>query len=294
MVEAIKATKGYTDDFLTANTASDAAMTTAIPLGEATTEEINVALNYVYDNVEERVSHTKANVIFSLIVVIATLLLTSIAAIFIAFVLARAITRPLAKMQAVMEQAGKTGNLDYSEKIKKDILQEAQAKDEIGQSLQSFAGFVDHMVYAGGCLRKVANNDLTIAVNLLSSEDTMGVALKTLVNNLNAAFQNISTAADQVNTGSQQVSDTSIALSQGATEQASSVEELSASMEEISAQTKQNADNANEANSLAETVKANAEQGNGQMQEMLRAMQGINEASSNISKVIKVIDDIAF
>lgn len=294
LIDQIKKRYNYTQDFMALNTASDAAMTTAIPLGEAATEEIRTAINYVYDNVEERVSHTKANVVFSLIVVITTLFLVTITAIFIAFALARAITRPLSKMQVVMEQAGKTGNLNYSEEVKQDILQEAQAKDEIGQSLLAFAGFVDHMVYAGECLGKVASNDLTINFNLLSSEDTMGNALKTLLNNLNYAFHNISSVADQVSTGSQQVSDTSIALSQGATEQASSVEELSASMEEISAQTKQNADNANQANSLTETVKINAEQGNGQMQEMLLAMKEINEASHNISKVIKVIDDIAF
>lgn len=294
LVEAIKKSQAYTNDFLAANAASDAAMTAAIPLGEAATEEISTATSYVYDNVEERVAHTKANAIFSLIVLIAAVFFIIVTAISIAFALARAITRPLAKMQAVMEQAGQTGNLDFSEEVKKDILHEAQAKDEIGQSLLAFAGFVDHMVYAEECLEKVANNDLTIDVNLLGSKDTMGIALKTLVDNLNAAFHQIVSAADQVTTGSQQVSDTSIALSQGATEQASSVEELSASMEEISAQTKRNADNANQANGLAETAKTNAEQGNGQMQEMLRAMQEINEASANISKVIKVIDDIAF
>lgn len=294
LIDVIKKRYEYTEDFLVANTASDAAMTAAIPLGEAATKEIGIAVNYVYDNVGERISHTKANAIFSLIVVIATLFLVTIAAIFTAIALAGAISRPLAKMQSVMEQAGKTGNLDYSEEVKADILSEATAKDEIGQSLLAFAGFVDHMVYVGECLRTVAKNDLSLNVNLLDSEDTMGIALKTLVDNLNAAFHNIASAADQVSTGSEQVSDTSIALSQGATEQASSVEELSASMEEISAQTKLNSDNANEANGLAETAKTNAEQGNGQMQEMLRAMKEINEASASISKVIKVIDDIAF
>ena len=73
-----------------------------------------------------------------------------------------------------------------------------------------------------------------------------------------------------------------------------SIEQLTASIEEIAAQTKLNADNANEANELAETAKENAVQGNGQMKEMLTAMEEINESSSNISKIIKVIDEIAF
>lgn len=130
-------------------------------------------------------------------------------------------------------------------------------------------------------MEKVANNDLTIDVNLLGADDTMGTALKTLVGNLNAAFHYIAAAADQVSTGSRQVSDTSIALSQGTTEQASSVEELSASMEEISAQTRINSDNANHANSLAEMAKTNAEQGNVQMQEMPGAMREIISGRSD-------------
>jgi methyl-accepting chemotaxis protein len=36
------------------------------------------------------------------------------------------------------------------------------------------------------------------------------------------------------------------------------------------------------------------QQGNGQMKEMLKAMEEINVSSANISKIIKVIDDIAF
>ena len=85
-----------------------------------------------------------------------------------------------------------------------------------------------------------------------------------------------------------------VALSQGATEQASSIEELSASIEQVSSQTKTNAENANKANNLAEQAKNYAITGNTQMQGMLKAMDDINESSSNINKIIKVIDDIDF
>jgi methyl-accepting chemotaxis protein len=118
--------------------------------------------------------------------------------------------------------------------------------------------------------------------------------LNTIINTLNELVKNISTATDQVASGAKQVSEGSQNLSHGATEQASSVEQLTASISEISSQTKNNATNANEANSLAKTTKDSAVQGNSQMKEMLTAMNDINESSSNISKIIKVIDDIAF
>lgn len=138
------------------------------------------------------------------------------------------------------------------------------------------------------------NLDVEIAVDTKDEIGNLATAFKKMTENLNDVMSNINTAAEQVASGSKQVSDSSMALSQGATEQASSIEQLTASLEEISAQTRHNADNANEANSIAETAKTNASQGNGQMKEMLKAMDDINDSSANISKIIKVIDEIAF
>lgn len=143
---------------------------------------------------------------------------------------------------------------------------------------------------------KIAEGDLDVYIDI-NTKDEVGIlatAFKKMTDNINEVMTNINSASEQVAAGSKQVSDSSIALSQGATEQASSVEQLTASLEEISAQTKQNAENANEANKIAETAKANAEQGNNQMKEMLKSMDEINDSSSSISKIIKVIDEIAF
>jgi methyl-accepting chemotaxis protein len=143
---------------------------------------------------------------------------------------------------------------------------------------------------------KIAEGDLDVDITVNTSDEigNLAAAFRKMTDNLNEVMSNINDASDQVASGSKQVSDSSMALSQGATEQASSIEELTASVEEISAQTRHNADNANEASSLAETAKINAEQGNSQMKGMLKAMDDINESSTSISKIIKVIDEIAF
>lgn len=143
---------------------------------------------------------------------------------------------------------------------------------------------------------KIADGDLDVAVDIEAKDEVgiLGQAFKQMTNNINEVMTNINNASEQVAAGAKQVSDSSMELSQGATEQASSIEQLTASIEEISAQTKQNAINADQANELAETARENAVQGNGQMKEMLNAMREINESSSNISKIIKVIDEIAF
>ncbi len=142
----------------------------------------------------------------------------------------------------------------------------------------------------------IADGDLNVKLDINTKDEVgeLAASFTRMADNLNDVMSNISAASEQVAAGSKQVSDSSMALSQGATEQASSVEELSSSLEEIAVQTKSNADNANQANQLAELAKENASTGNYQMKEMLKAMDEINVSSSSISKIIKVIDDIAF
>ena len=143
---------------------------------------------------------------------------------------------------------------------------------------------------------KIAEGDFDVTINI-NSEDEIGLLAKSfgkMTEKLNYAMSNINSAAEQVASGSKQVSDSSIALSQGAMEQASSVEELTSSIEEITAQTKMNAENAANANAIAESAKENAEKGYGQMKEMQSAVDEINASSTSIYKIIKVIDEIAF
>ena len=147
----------------------------------------------------------------------------------------------------------------------------------------------------GEAAEAIAEGDLSIAIATNSKDEIGDVArsFQKMTDNLNEIMSNINASSDQVASGAKQVSESSMALSQGATEQASSIEQLTASIEEISSQTKLNSENAYEANRLADEAKANAEQGNSQMHGMLTAMEGINESSANISKIIKVIDEIA-
>lgn len=119
-------------------------------------------------------------------------------------------------------------------------------------------------------------------------------ALNTIVASLNDLIGNTNSMAEQVAAGSLQVSQGSQSLSVGAAEQASAVEELTASVSQIAKKTNQNAENANKTSALAAQVNSSASTGSSQMSEMLKSMNDIGVASSNISKIIKVIDDIAF
>ena len=142
----------------------------------------------------------------------------------------------------------------------------------------------------------IAEGDLDVDVAIHTKDEigNLAHAFRKMTGNLNDVLSSINAASEQVSTGAKQLSDSSLSLSQGASEQASSIEELTSSLEEISSQTKLNAQNASQANKLAGVAQENAEQGNGQMREMLKSMEDINQSSASISKIIKVIDDIAF
>ncbi len=145
-------------------------------------------------------------------------------------------------------------------------------------------------------LNEIAHGNL----NIKKSEELKGdwngvpIALNNIVDSLNTLVGNICDAVDQVAAGSGQVSQGGQELSRGATEQASSIEQLTASITEIASQTKLNAQNAGQASMLAKEMRESALDGRKEMKEMLTSMEEINDSSRNISKIIKVIDDIAF
>jgi methyl-accepting chemotaxis protein len=104
----------------------------------------------------------------------------------------------------------------------------------------------------------------------------------------------IAEGSRQVASAAQQVSGSSQALAQGSSEQAASLQETSASTEELNSMTQKNADNARTA--AAETEKADQllKETNGKLGEMVGSMKAINTSSEKISKIIRVIDEIAF
>lgn len=241
--------------------------------------------NYNSEGAKDRADENQALVknitLIMIIVVVAGVLIAILLGIFIS----RIISKPVNEM---VNAADKLALGDINVNVQSD------SKDEIGSLALSFSKMIDNIRGQALVAEKIADGDLTINVDVKSDKDLLGLKLREIVEKNNEVLSNVVSAADQVASGARQVSDSSMALSQGAAEQASSIEELTASLEEISTQTEQNAANANQANELAETAKANAEKGNGQMQEMLKAMEEINVSSANISKIIKVIDEIAF
>jgi len=107
-------------------------------------------------------------------------------------------------------------------------------------------------------------------------------------------LRQIETSADQVNSGADQVSTGAQSLAQGAAEQASSVEELAATINEISNHINVTAEHARSAQEETDQAHDAITVCSSQMQELVGAINMIENKSQEIGKIIKTIEDIAF
>lgn len=171
--------------------------------------------------------------------------------------------------------------------------QHGKIKDDMNRTIEFLKRYVDEIT---STLEQVGNGDLSQEISSYYHGDFVNIklAINGITTRLSEVMYEIDSASGQVEAGARQISDGGQALAQGTTEQASAIQQLTASIEEVAAETKSNAVNANQANELTLKVRTSAEVGNEQMKKMIFAMGEINNSSNNISKIIKVIDDIAF
>lgn len=202
-----------------------------------------------------------------------------------------AVIEPIREASAVLsEMAGGNLNTSMNGEYRGD---HADIKNALNSTIANMRSYISEI---SEILAHISDGNLTVQTQANYMGDFIAIknSLTNITSSLSEVLGDIGQAADQVASGSRQVSDGSQALSQGSTEQASAIQELTASIAEIASQTKQNAVNASQANELATAARVHAEKGNEQMEAMLGSMTEINQSSTDISKIIKVIDDIAF
>jgi methyl-accepting chemotaxis protein len=146
-----------------------------------------------------------------------------------------------------------------------------------------------------GAQQQLAAGDLN-AVFEYRSRNELGIladSFNAMTANVNHALVCIDTASVDVATGSRQMSTAATALATGATEQAASLQELSAALEEIVARIRLSADNAREADTLANHTRECAVRGNQQMDQLMASLEQVVDSFENITKISGVVEKIA-
>ncbi|MCL1816016.1 MAG: methyl-accepting chemotaxis protein [Clostridiales bacterium] len=244
----------------------------------------------VNEKTEESVAlGNKVDVITAILMLIA-----AIVSITLALTITSYIVTPLHHLTNFMKNASTEGNLVFCQSDIEEVKKCSNRRDEIGVCVVSSNSFIEHVVNISETLENIADGDLTKELSLLSEKDTLGISLQKVNDRLNSMFAEINFSTAQVNTGAKQVADGAQTLAQGSTQQAAAIDQLSSSIADITEKTKTNADKAEEATKLANTIRGNAEKSSTQMNNMMSAVEDINQASQSIGQVIKVIDDIAF
>jgi methyl-accepting chemotaxis protein len=210
------------------------------------------------------------------------------------YVVAKSIAKPLKTLTKVTDQLA-AGDLAVEISV--------TSKDEVGQLAESLKNLTGRLVTYIAYIDEISNaldefGRGNFILNLTHSYDGEFVSIKdSLIRTsevLKKTIGEIAEVSQQVSNGSGEVANGSQALAQGTMEQAGVMDELSLAMEKISANISKTAENSIEAEARAIKVGDAAGESNLQMQKLLLAIEDINEKSSEIGKIIKTIEDIAF
>jgi len=152
------------------------------------------------------------------------------------------------------------------------------------------------MARAAAIADRMAQGDLTSSIAPHGTDETVQMlsAMARMQNNFGGIVRTVKANADNLATSSSEIAQGNLDLSARTESQASSLEQTAASMEELGAQVNHNADNARQANQLAQSASSVAVQGGEVVTQVVDTMKGINESSRKIADIISVIDGIAF
>jgi len=227
--------------------------------------------------------------------------------------------KDMEKLDATLVDAAKTGLLTkaqedaraYGEALDQVVAATTARQQIVTRQLDSIApaftetiGKVKQSLSAmQGELQSRTNEEQRQAEWLVMIVSTVGVLAALvcafiIIRNVTRPIARVATAlaeeSDRTASAAMQLLKASQGMADGSSQQAASLEETSSSLEEMASMTKRNAEAAHAAKALADEARQTADTGASDMETMKTAMGAIKASSSEISKIIKTIDEIAF
>ena len=178
-----------------------------------------------------------------------------------------------------------------------------RSKDELGVLAYDFnqvtlrlREYVDYIQEISDKLREIAGGNLafTLKHQYTGEFEKIRAALDEISVSMNNTMGRLRTSSREVAAGAEQVANGATTLSQGSTEQAAEVETLAKHISSVSDSVHKVARGAQEARRISQEVKSGLLASNEKMQNMTVVIGQISDKSSEIHKIVKTIEDIAF
>ncbi len=148
----------------------------------------------------------------------------------------------------------------------------------------------------GRALEQLSEGDMTVSIDTQFAPDYEGLrqdfnrAVGKLLTAMRAVVENSGAISGEVQSITQAAND----LSSRTENQAATLEQTAASLDELTASVKSSAERASQAARVVDEARSSAEDSGSVVREAVAAMGEIEASSEQISKIIGVIDDIAF
>lgn len=202
--------------------------------------------------------------------------------------------KTLAPIKKVVEAAGEIakGHFHFDLRVKTGDELELLGDSfyEMTQHLKSMVQDIRYVLHEVG----VKNLDVDTSADYVGEFEEIETSMHTIVATMNQIISEITLSSQQVSQGASNVTGGSQILSQGAVKQAETIESLSDQVTIISDRISENALHATEASQIFEELMESANSGTQEMKDMKEAMADIATSSSEIEKIMKTINDIAF
>ncbi|WP_312635299.1 methyl-accepting chemotaxis protein [Oscillibacter sp.] len=250
--------------------------------------EVAETINTRMSELNVQAARTRA---ISLAVLAGSALFSLFFCIIITIMITRSIARPIKEIEGVYKEIEK-GNMRAQVTYK--------SKDELGRMADSIRNanekILSYIQDIGAKLELLAGGDMRIRVDLDYEGDFKPIkhGLAATASALNNVLSAINEASNQVDTGAGQVSSGAQALAAGTTEQAATVEELNSSITSVSQLAESNALSVKKASEYVNQVGESTAVSNEYMQRLNTVMKEIGDSSQQISKITKLVEDIAF
>lgn len=200
----------------------------------------------------------------------------------------RSITSTVSRLEKLSE-----GDL----KSECEISKRGDETEKLGTALSETISTINTYISdIGSFVSSIENGQLTYSskVNYYGDFKKINNSIQQLSKSLQYVFTNLKSAIDQIRSGASQVAEGASTLASNTSTEASTVEEITATMHNITEMINSSNSSIKEAKDFTAQTSLRINDSNESMEHMLAAMENINSSAIEISKINKVVEDIAF